>query len=243
MFEAASEKREGALALADYPPGVEWDRLELLRREKSALGCYVSGHPLFRYGNKLGRLGVTASDRVPSEAPWTPITVAGMVENYQERLFKGGAGGKAAFFEMEDMTGRVKCKLRGDRIDTYGSLFTGGDPVLVSGKVSFPITDDPGEEREPTLLVDSVELLSDAVLKATRSLSIRLTAERTGRDELVRLRQLLETSPGSCPVELVLELPGGAEAVMALSETRVTPSDAVLSGLERMFGAPVAELR
>jgi DNA polymerase-3 subunit alpha len=243
MFEAASEKTEGAAVLADYPPGVEWDRLELLRREKSALGCYVSGHPLFRYGNKLGRLGVTASDRVASESAWTPVTVAGMVENYQERLFKGGAGGKAAFFEMEDMTGRVKCKLRGDRIDTYGSLLTGGDPVLVSGKVSFPITDEPDQEKEPTILVDSVELLSDAVLKATRSLSIRLEAERTGRAELVQLRQLLETSPGSCPVELVLALPGGAEAVMALAETRVTPSDAVLSGLERMFGAPVAELR
>jgi DNA polymerase-3 subunit alpha len=243
MFEAASDKQEGTAALADYPPGEEWDRLELLRREKAALGCYVSGHPLFRYGNKLGRLGVTPSDRVANEAPWTPATVAGMVENYQEKLFKGGAGGKAAFFEMEDMTGRVKCKLRGDRIDTYGSLLTGGEPVLVSGKVSFPITDEPDKEREPTIQVDSVELLSDAVLKATRSLSIRLEAERTGRAQLIRLRQLLETSPGSCPVELVLELPGGAQAVMALSETRVTPSDAVLSGLERMFGAPVAELR
>ncbi len=243
MFEAATEKQDGSAALAEYPPAEEWDRLELLRREKSGLGCYVSGHPLFRYGQKLGRLGVTSSERVASEAAWTPVTVAGMVENYQEKLFKGGTGGKAAFFEMEDMSGRVKCKVRGDRIDTYGSLLTGGDPVLVSGKVSFPITDEPDKEREPTLLVDSVELLSDAVLKATRSLSIRLAAERAGRPELHRLRELLETSPGSCPVELVLDLPGGAQAVMALDETRVTPSDAVLSGLERMFGAAVAELR
>jgi DNA polymerase-3 subunit alpha len=120
---------------------------------------------------------------------------------------------------------------------------TGGEPVLVSGKVSFPITDEPTDEKEPTLMVDSVEPLADAVLRATRSMSIRLGAAETRRDALVRLRELLQASPGSCPVELVLALPDGAEAVLDLEGTRVTPSDAVLSGLERMFGRAVVELR
>ena len=81
------------------------------------------------------------------------------------------------------------------------------------------------------------------MLKATRSLSIRLEAADTRREQLQGLRELLETSPGPCPVELVLALPDGAEAVMALDGTRITPSDAVLGGLERMFGGAVAELR
>jgi DNA polymerase-3 subunit alpha len=229
----------------EYPSGVEeWDRLELLRREKAALGCYVSGHPMFRYGTKLGRLGVVASPKVADQDPWSIAVVAGMVENYQEKLFKGGAAGRAAFFEIEDMSGRVKAKLRGDRIETYAPLLTSGDPVLVSGKVSFPMTEEPAEEeREPTLLVDQVELLSDAALKATRGVSIKLDAEKTGRRDLQALRDLLDKSPGPCPVELVLLLGDGAEAVLDLQAARVTPSDALLGGLERVFGAPVAELR
>ena len=170
--------------------------------------------------------------------------VAGMVENYQERLFKGGAGGRAAFFELEDKYGRVKAKLRGDRIETYAHLLTSGEPVILSGKVSYPMTEEPvEEEREPTLLVDQVELLADAALKATRQVTIRLDAERTSRRELVTLRELLERSPGSCPVELVLKLGSGAEAVLDVQGALVTPSDALLGGLERAFGAPVAELR
>lgn len=246
MFDAVSEKREGEQTTStdEYPTVIEWDRLEALRREKAALGCYVSGHPLLRYGNKLSRLGAIASVKVAAEAAWSMASVAGMVEGWQEKLFKGGAGGKAAFFEVEDMYGRVKAKLRGDRIDTYAPILTSGEPVLVTGKVSFPMSDDAtDEEKEPTLLVDSAEPLSDAVLKATRSLSIRLAAERTAKSQLEALRDLLRESPGSCPVELVLELPGGAEAVLALDGTRVTPSDLVLSGLERMFGTTVAELR
>ncbi len=134
-----------------------------------------------RYASKLGRLGAIASTKVAGEAAWSMATVAGMVENYQERLFKGGAGGRAAFLEIEDMYGRVKAKVRGDRIDTYAHVLTSGEPVLLSGKVSYPITDEPEEEPEPTLLVDSVELLADAALKNTRAVCIRLSARRTAR--------------------------------------------------------------
>jgi hypothetical protein len=45
------------------------------------------------------------------------------------------------------------------------------------------------------------------------------------------------------PVELVLSLGEGTEAVLDLEGTRVTPNDTFLGGLERMFGTTVAELR
>jgi len=232
-------------ALGEFPEVAPWDRMELLKREKEALGCYVSGHPLFRYGTKSQRMGVTLTTEVGAQEPWSPVSVAGMVEGYQERLFKGGSGGRAAFFEIEDLVGRVKAKLRGDRIETYAHILTGGEPVVVSGKVSFPITDEPeeAEGREPTLLVDAVELLSDSALKSTRAISIKVEAERTARKDLETLRDLLRDSPGPCPVELVVELADGAQAVLDLDGTRVTLTDALLGGLERIFGGTVAELR
>jgi DNA polymerase III subunit alpha len=244
-FAAAAKNGASAHGLGEYPPAVEWDRMELLRREKEALGCYVSGHPLFRYGTKYQRMGITQTTEVGRAEAWSPASVAGMVEGYQERLFKGGSGGRAAFFEIEDLVGRVKAKLRGDRIETYAHILTGGDPVVVSGKVSYPITDEPDEAegREPTLLVDAVELLSDSALKSTRSVSIKLEAERTAKKDLETLRDLLQNSPGSCPVELVIELSDGAQAVLDLDGTRITPTDALLGGLERIFGGSVAELR
>jgi len=235
----------GAAAAAgdEYPVAVEWDRMELLKRERAALGCYVSGHPLFRYQSKLPRIGALGTLELAGQKPWSAASVAGMVENYQERLFKGGSGGRAAFFEIEDQYGRVEAKVRGDRIDTYSAILTCGEPVIVSGKVSFPMSEDADEEREPTLLVDGVELLSDAALRATRAISIRLDAERTGRSDLEKLKVLLMASPGSCPVELVLAMKDGAEAVLDLPGTRVTPDGVLLGGLERTFGGPVAELR
>ncbi len=245
-FEQARPEGSSSGALSDYPKAESWDRMEQLKREKEALGCYVSGHPLARYGSKFSRLGLTPTTRISAEQPWAVVSVAGMVEGYQERLFKGGSGGRAAFFELEDLVGRVKAKLRGDRIETYAHLLTGGEPVVVTGKVSFPITDEADDleaTREATLLIDSVELLSDSALKSTRAVSIRLEVERTVKRDLETLRDLLRGSPGPCPVELVLKMPDGAEAVLDLDGTRVTPTDALLGGLERAFGGSVAELR
>jgi DNA polymerase-3 subunit alpha len=238
-----SSKPTGAPNMDSYPASAaEWDQLELLAREKAALGCYVSGHPLHRYGAKLARIGSAGAENLQSAEPWSVVTMGGIVEGYQEKVFKSG-GGKAAFFELEDMTGRVKAKLRGDRVETYGHILTSGEPVLVTGKVSFPMSEEASEELEPTLLVDEVVPLSDAIRSATRSVRLRLDALEHGSQRFPALKDVLQSHTGACPVDMVLSLPGGAEAQLQLDGTKIDPGDAVLSALERLFGGYVAELR
>lgn len=243
LFAAASPERARANAnLDEYPVEEEWDRRERLKREKASLGCYVSGHPLLRYGDGISRVGAIPSSKLAGEKPWSEVMVAGMVEGYREKIFKA-TGGKAAFFEIEDMSGRVECKLRADRIDTYASVLTSGEPVLVTASVVFPMNEDADEEREPTLNVSSAEPLGERLLSATRLVSIRLDSASTQRRDLEVLRQTLEACPGNCPVQLVVSLPEGAEALLTLDRLRVTPNDQMLSRLERAFGDNVADLR
>ena len=49
----------------EYPARDPWDLRETLSREKQALGFYVSGHPLDRYGKELRRFDVTPTYSVP----------------------------------------------------------------------------------------------------------------------------------------------------------------------------------
>ena len=247
---AAPTAGVNAVALHDYPETEAWDRAELLKREKQALGCYVSGHPLDRYGDKPARIGAITSTDINSREPWSPATLAGMVEGYQEKVFRPSGngrsgGGKAAFFELEDMRGRIKAKVRGERVDQYSALLTGGEPVLVSGKVSFPFTEEAneGEQQEATLLVDEVVPLLEAIRKATTAISIPLKAHEMLPARLRLLGALLEKMPGPCPVDLVIELPDGAKVVMALEGRRVELQERVLGGLERVFPGCIAELR
>ncbi|MRG90596.1 DNA polymerase III subunit alpha [Polyangium spumosum] len=234
--------------LDEYPQCEPWDLREMLVREKQSLGFYVSGHPLERYGTELGRFDVTPASALPQKDAWSKVRVAGMVEGYRERIFKGG-GGKIAFFHLEDTSGRVEVKVRDKQIETYGTLLQGTEPVLVSGKVSFPQVEEGAEEeqaapREPTLMLDAVELLADAIRAETKSVRIRVQARKATRDHIGKLRDVLSSSRGVCPVQLLIQLDDGAEAVLALGrDLTVTPSDEMLARLEKLFGEKVAELR
>jgi DNA polymerase-3 subunit alpha len=245
------ESRAGGNVLVEkteYPARDPWDLRETLSREKQALGFYVSGHPLDRYGKELRRFDVTPTSAVAGLAQWDKVRVAGVVENYRDRIFRNG-GGRVAFFELEDEVGKIDVKVAEKRIEASAPMLLSGEPVLVEGKVSFPMgaEEDPDEgdaAKKATILLESVRPLAEAIQAETRGISIRLAADRTKPDHLRGLKELLQRSPGPCPVSVVIQLADGAQAVLALgSSLRVTPSDAMLAGLERLFGANVAELR
>ncbi len=243
LFQSTASEEPQKL-LSDYVETEPWDLSETLRREKEALGFYVSGHPLDRYGVELKRFDVTPVNELARLEPWSQVRVAGTVEGYRERIFR--TGDKIAFFVLEDLTGGIEVKVRNRQLDAAAPLLTGNEPVLVAGKLQYPWGDDEGNDgpRDPTLLLDEVQVLSDAIRAETRSVAIRIHSSRCERDQLERLAVVLRSAPGSCPVQLIIETEEGAEAVLALKrDLSIEPTDAVLSSLERLFGHGVAELR
>ena len=247
LFKKVAPAHGADPRLDEYPTIEPWDLRETLSREKQSLGFYVSGHPLERYGVELGRFEVAAVGSLAAMAPWSKVRVGGMVEGYRERIFKGG-GGKIAFFILEDTTGRVEVKVREKQIETYAEVLNKGEPVLISGKVSFPQVDEGAEEpegpREPTLMLDEAHLLSDAIFSQARNVAITLKSRNARREHIDRLGAVLRESPGACPVQLVLQLDDGAEAVLSLGrDLRVEPNDGMLARLEKLFGEQVVALR
>jgi DNA polymerase-3 subunit alpha len=251
LFDAAPQQSNAAPTAGDYVECEPWDRRDLLVRERQALGFYVSGHPLERYlkgAAGLARLGASPIAECAGMDDWAQVKLAGMVEGYRERIFKDG-GGKVAFFDLEDLTGRVAVKLRARDIELYGPVLNAGEPVLVTGKVSFPQRDSEAEDdsdapREPTILVNEVHPLTTAVRADTRSIAIRVPAEKTRPADLTSLKRVLSDAKGSCPVTLYVSFADGREAVLSLGDAwRVDVGDTLLSGIERIFGQQLAELR
>jgi len=246
LFDAAEGSTTSTVAdYADVPP---WDLREVCVREKQALGFYVSGHPLDRYGKDFDRFGVASVASLVGMAQWAEVRVAGMVEGYREKIFKG-AGGKSAFFDLEDKTGKVTVKVRENRIDKAAPILTSGEPVVIGGKLRFPEAIQDAEEGEvgpqlPTLLLDSTELLTDVVRAETKNVALLLKARSTSESQIRGLGDVLRQVPGICPVTIVLDMGAGNEVVLVLpNELNVAADDQLFTALERHFGRQVAELR
>lgn len=251
LFDAAPQKAVGAAPSAgDYLTSEPWDSKEMLAREQKALGFYVSGHPLERYlrgANALARFDLSPTAELHQKDDWAVVRVAGVVEGYREKMFKDG-GGKVAFFELEDLTGRVSVKVRGNQIDNYAPILTSGDPILVTAKVNFPRRDEDAEPeegpREPTLFLNEAIPLLDAVKADAKAVMIRLAASRTTQAQLDQMAAVFRRTPGTSPVSIVFTLDNGAEAhVVPAKHLRIEVGDPIFSSLERIFGEQVTELR
>jgi DNA polymerase-3 subunit alpha len=245
LFAAASSGGSNATASGDkYVESAPWDSKELLAFEKKALGFYLSGHPLDRYG----RLAVLSTADIADQPERSKVKLAGMVEGYRERPMKTG-GGKMAFFEFEDRMGRIEVKVRPQQVDAFASVLASGEPIVLKGMIAYDRRNQDEDEEnaaEPTpqILLDEAQLLSDFIRVETRAVMLRIAHERARSESLQKLAELLRTCRGGCPVTLTLSLDDGAEVQLSLGpEFRVEASDPMLAGLEKLFGERVAELR
>jgi DNA polymerase III subunit alpha len=242
-------------ASAGYPELDPWDLIQRLKHERSALGLYLTGHPLDRYAAEAARFATVLAGSMQERDNGDEVTLAGVIEGYREKVPK--SGGRMAFFFVEDRSGRVEAIVRPKTFDSLKDSLKEGEAVLVTGRVKVEfkrdeegnVDDDvPEQQLTRSLSVDTVKPLGDALREKTRGVTLRLSASTlinadVARRRLDELKEAMVRAPGKCPVNAVVKIPGGGEVVVAITRLRVDPTEEFLGKLERIFGEKVAELR
>ncbi len=241
LFDAGP-KVERATASA-FPSVAPWDLRELLQKEKSALGFYVSGHPLDRYKTELSRFGNASTASLANGADGAEIRIGGTVEGLRERPTK--SGGKIAFFALEDAHGRVEVIVRDRELDGAREALASGEPVFVEAKLRFERDENGDEDKaaEPKLVLTAAKILASALREKTKSVRVRIPVERVDTKKLRALRDALRAAPGPCPVSLELTSDERWTVSVPDLDLRIEPSEALMALVERLFGEKIVELR
>ncbi len=240
-----------------YPDAPPWDLIEKLKKEREALGLYLTGHPLDRYATEAQRFATCTTLDIATMDNNTEVKLAGVIEAYREKVPK--SGGRMAFFFLEDRAGRVEAIVRPRNFDDLAAHMKEGEAVLLEGKVKVEfrrddegnVDDDvPEQQLERKLMVERLTPLGDALRAQSRSRAVRLNLHPgvvpdndVGRRRLAALKQCLAESPGDFGVHAVVRLPDGAEVMLRLPGCKVDPGEALIGRIERIFGEKVAELR
>lgn len=243
LLDAGAQKAVERASSAAYGAVGAWDTRELLARERSALGFYVSGHPLDRYRSELARFGNASTATLSGHSDGSDVRLGGTVEGFRERPTR--TGGRIGFFHLEDADGRIEVVVRDRALDGARDALTSGEPVFLEAKVRFERDRDAEDDApaEPKLILESVRLLSDALRDKTKAVRVKVVVERLDTAKLRALRDALRAHPGTCPVGL--ELASIERWSVSVPDTGMTvePSEALLSSLERIFGEKIVELR
>ena len=140
-----------------------------LQNEFSAIGFYLSSHPLAAYERSLQRLGVTrAADLAALLARGAPgrIKLAGTVIDRQERT--SAKGNRFAFVQCSDQSGAFELTVFSELLGSKRNLLEAGQAVLVS-------VDGRLDGEQVKLTAQSVEKLDDAVANAAAGLRVLLS--------------------------------------------------------------------
>ncbi len=208
----------------------EWPLPELLSREKTVLGYYISSHPLERFAREIEGL---STHRLADKDEFTdgmPIKVCGVITSVAKKLTKNGDRWATAF--CEDLTGPIECLIFPQAFQQFEAMLQADKLVAISGKISRG-----GEAEDPKLRVDEVTDIEKAAEKWGQTVRLRLPHERVSEPLLQRLEKLFEDNPGNCYVYFDLEYSGGIRKTWKIPRFKVRPAPEMISRLSELVGA------
>jgi len=209
---SAQESLFGEQADAARPrlPKTElWDPVRQLDEELSAVGFYLSGHPLDDMVELLRRNRTTLfMDAVTAAAAGAEaFRMVGVVRRRQERSSAQSSGGKFAFVTLSDPTGEYEVLFPPEALRTCRDLLEPGTAIVL--KVRAKSSD--GEVR---FFGDDARPLERAIEQVSAGLRIHLSPALASLDVLKA--RLKPANAGGGEVTVVAAFAGGREVEVKL---------------------------
>ncbi len=210
------------------PDVADWPEGERLAYEKESLGFFITGHPLQRYREEVAQWANATTGALGTLGE-KEATVGGIVTAL--RLLKTKKGDRMATFVLEDLEGGVEVLVFPEAYKKVAGRLADDLIVLVKGRAEAL---DEGRFR---LLAADVLPLEAAKLSEARYVTIRVPMGSWDKAKGERLRDILGSHKGDCPVTLEMVRPGAfAVAVAPSAYFRVRPDEVLRTEVEGLLG-------
>ena len=142
------------------PSVSDWLPAERLSREFSAIGFYVTGHPLDDYKSAFKVNQIFTIEEVEEKALSGPclVKIAGVVVGRQER--KSARGNRFAFVQLSDFTGNFEVTLFSDVLEKSRNNLESGARIILTVEASL-------EGEQLKLLCRSIANIDEAIATDT----------------------------------------------------------------------------
>ena len=193
----------------------EWDKKELLEREREMLGFFVSEDPLEGYGEVLKSESSHSIIELQSleDDEEINVTISGLISNVQKRVSR--RGNPWIQFDIQDLTGSSGVLLFNKLVDKYNASIDGEIYLKVSGTYvggsENTIRARDIDVIEPSKMIENLDI---------SPLRISVDEEKLDKKNLVLLKELLEKFPGLSSVELEVNSKSGSK-LLELKEIKV----------------------
>lgn len=157
---------------AEIPYISEFNKLELLCKEKEYVGLYISEHPLDNFQSTLDRFNVTESCLLMDDTEnivTGKTNMAGCIEDVKIITTKKKA--KMATFKLEDRSGFVNCVIFPNDYEKFINLIHKNDTVIVKGMIQ-------NDEYGTQLIVNNILNIEQASTSEIKGVYVKVDAAK-----------------------------------------------------------------
>ncbi|MCD4805083.1 MAG: DNA polymerase III subunit alpha [Desulfobacterales bacterium] len=198
----------------------EWDERQLLAFEKEALGFYITGHPLTKFDDLLDKFTNANTISLKEKNDGEIVRIGGIIINI--KTIKTKKGDLMAFVTLEDQHRTVEIIIFSLVYAAVHELLVEDNTVIIQGRVKR-------DENSVKILADTIVPIEKAEETWTASIHFNLDKNKTGKDLLLRLNDILKRYPGSCHAYIHLLSPEETDTVIALPDTMKLKADSSLT--------------
>lgn len=231
IFSSLSDTHKGFNAIFEFADVVEWNEKEKLKKEKEALGFYISGHPLDEFKREVKRFATCSVQDLLGLKDKSQVSVAGIIENLKMKRTK--RGDRMAILSLEDQTGSTQVILFPDVFNNYSQFLKGDAPLLISGVAEM-------DDNSSKIIAKGIDLLEALRQKSIRTIELGLNQEKVTKELLEEIRDVFFKYPGECSIMFRMGMGKEKEFLIAANQHyRVLPCDEILGEIEGLIGQRV----
>jgi DNA polymerase-3 subunit alpha len=219
LFDMGGDKP----VMINYPPMAEideWDERQLLALEKESLGFYITGHPLSGHEDLLEKFTNADTLSIKERKDGETVRIGGIIRSV--KTIRTKKGDLMAFAAVEDLQGSIEATVFPSTYAASHDLLGEDTAVLIQGQVQK-------DENAVKILADSIIAINKAEETWTAVIHLNLDMQRTQRDTLKKLHDILKRHPGFCQAYIHLRNQEETDVVIALPETMMVAAGVSLN--------------
>jgi DNA polymerase-3 subunit alpha len=216
---------ETAAAQDEMPDCDAWSQSEIAKREKAAIGFYLSAHPLDTYKDLLDGFSLLNIAEIDESRSGEMTRLAGLVSGLQIRTSK--KGNRFAMFRFEDRSSGMKAVVLGESFTKLSPMLADDRMFIADGKI------EASDGQEPTLMINELLFLEDAYVSRARSLHIAVPGTELDTKYFEDLFSTLERQRGGGTTVKLTFTAGPADVCIESGSLTVSGTPDLQKELER----------
>ncbi|MCP4190068.1 MAG: DNA polymerase III subunit alpha [Planctomycetaceae bacterium] len=231
--DAEEDDQEAAeLQLPDLP---ELEEREKLLMEKEVLGFYLSSHPLEEFRGQFESFCSHSTADLGELPDRAEITIGGMLSSIKlahvRKVRPGSTATKYANFDLEDISGMIRCILWPNDFQQYGEMIQADAVMVIRG-----VIDRRGGGDEANLIVNELIPIEQLDARYTSGIQVRVNELTHGEKGLTQIREIMRGYPGTCEVQLLLCLENDNRVQLKSGNLQVELSSEMRDRIDDLLG-------